>query len=124
MDKKCLSMKQKKAIPFIINSKNYDEGCKNAEISRSVFYEWLQNPIFKDELARIQDEVARNAIQILKANVTRAAEVLVSLLDHKENPILLRTVCNDIIGHVIKFREAEEIEKRLENLETKVNMNK
>jgi hypothetical protein len=117
---KSLTDRQKQALPFFIGCKSYEEGCRNAGVSKHAFYTWLQNPAFKAELARLQDEVVVDAVQTLKYSMTRATGVLVSLLDNKDNPSLLRSVCNDIIGHVSKFRE---IERRLEVLESNANFN-
>jgi hypothetical protein len=114
---KSLTDRQKKALPFFVSSKNYEDGCRKAGVSKHAFYTWLQNPAFKAELALLQDEVVTGAIQTLKSNMTRAIETLVSLLDQKNNPSLLRSVCNDVIGHVAKFKELQEIEKRVEALE-------
>lgn len=114
---KGLSDRQKQALPYFACSGTYEEGCRKAGISKNAFYTWLQNPTFRAELNRIQDEVVVGAVQTLKASMTRATDTLVSLLDRKENPSLLRYVCNDIIGHVVKFKELQEIEKRLEVLE-------
>lgn len=119
-DENSLTDKQKKALPFFINSKSYEDGCRKAGISKNTFYTWLQNPAFKEELARLQDEAVHGAVQTLKSGMTQAAVKLVSLLGQKNNPSLLRSVCNDIIGHVMKFCELEGIEKRLEVLESKV----
>lgn len=118
-----LTDKQKKALPFFISCKSYEEGCRKAGISKNTFYTWLQNPAFKEELARLQDEAVHGAVQVLKSSMTRAAVKLVSLLDQKNNPSLLRSVCNDVIGHVLKLCELEEIERRLEVLESKVISN-
>lgn len=116
-----LTDRQKKALPFFISCKNHEEACRAAGISKNAFYTWLQNSEFKKELSRHQEEAVQNAVQTLKSNMTHATNVLVSLLDRKDNPALLRSVCNDIIEHVSKFREFEEIEQRLAVLENRVN---
>ena len=99
---KILSDRQKKALPFFVSCKSYGEGCRQSGVSKNAFYSWLQEPAFKEELNRMQDEVVVNALQNLKSNMTRATDVLVSLLDRKENPSLLRFVCNDIIPHITR----------------------
>jgi hypothetical protein len=114
---KGLSDRQKHALPYFAGSGSYEEGCRKAGVSKNAFYTWLQNPSFKAELTRMQDEVVVSAVQTLKSSMARATDTLVSLLERKENPTLLRYVCNDIIGHVVKFKELQEIEKRVEALE-------
>jgi hypothetical protein len=48
--------------------------------------------------------------------MTKAANTLVSLLDEKGGELRRRTA-NDLIGHVLKARELEELEERLEQVE-------
>jgi hypothetical protein len=48
-----LSERQKKAIPFLVNSPTVDRGCKGAKISRETYYQWLSDPLFKEELKSI-----------------------------------------------------------------------
>ncbi len=114
-----LSERQKKAIPFLINASTVDCGCKAAKISRETYYQWLSDPLFKDELKRHRDQVIEEALNIMKANMTRAVSALVGLLKAK-NQFLRRSVANDILGHVLKSKELEDIERRIEALEKAV----
>ncbi len=111
-----LSERQKKAIPFLLNSPTVEGGCKRAKISRETYYQWLSDPLFKDELKRHRDQVIEEALNVMKANMTKAVNVLVSLLK-TENEFLRRAVANDRLGHVLKRKELEDIEKRIEALE-------
>lgn len=47
-----LSNKQLKCIVHILQSQSIIEGCKRAKVSRSIFYLWLKNPIFKEHFER------------------------------------------------------------------------
>lgn len=113
-----LSERQLKALPFLITAPSEAEGCLRAKIARQTFYEWLKEPAFKTELNRLRNEVIEDAIQALKVNTTKAVDTLVKLLD-EPNPLLQRNVANDILGHVIKFKELNELEARLDTLESK-----
>jgi len=41
-----------KAIPIIVTSPTYTEGCEKTKLDRTTFYEWLKIPEFKTELER------------------------------------------------------------------------
>ena len=112
-----LTDRQKTAIPFFLGSKSYDEGCKQSGVSKTTFFEWLKNPIFKDELDKARDAIVEEAIGTLKSSTTKASRSLAELLDSSDNPTIIRGVANDIIGHVAKFKEMQEFEKRLADLE-------
>jgi len=111
-----LSERQKKAIPFLVNSPTVEGGCKGAKISRDTYYQWLSDPLFKDELKRHRDQVIEEALNIMKANMTKAVNALVSLLNTKSE-FLKRAVANDILGHVLKSKELEDLEGRITALE-------
>ena len=111
-----LTERQKKAIPYLVASPTYEEGRKKAKVSKNALYEWLKNPAFKEVLQKQRDTVITEALEALKGNMTKAAEVLVGLLN-TESDTLKRHVANDIISHVLKARELMEIEERLASVE-------
>jgi hypothetical protein len=111
-----LSLKQMKAITLLLTRPTREEVIREVEISSETLYRWMRDPDFKAELARQQNAVINEAISVLKANMTKAAHTLVSLLDEKGGE-LRRRAANDLIGHVLKARELEELEERLEQVE-------
>jgi len=111
-----LTERQHKAIPFLVTSTTYEKGCREAGISRNTLYEWLKDPSFKAELTAQRSEVVEGALDILKGHIGGAVDALVGLLTTK-NEYLRRSVANDIIEHVLKGKELEEIEKRIAALE-------
>ena len=111
-----LSIKQLKAVTLLLTRPTREEVIKEIEVSTETLYRWLRDPAFKEELARQQNIIIEAALIILRANMTRAAETLVGLLDEKGGE-LRRRVANDIISHVLKAKELEELEERLEQVE-------
>ena len=111
-----LSDRQKKAIPFFVNSPTVNGGCKAAKISYETYYQWLANPLFKDELIRYRGRVVEEALNVMKANMTKAVNVLVGLLETK-NEYLKRSVANDVLMHVLKGKELDDLEGRIVALE-------
>ena len=116
-----LSERQKKAIPFLVNAPTVEGGCKGAKISRETYYHWLSDPLFRDELKRARDQVIEEAMNVIKGNMTRAVNALVGLLNTK-NEFPRRAVVNDILGHVLKSKELEDLERRIEALERSVKV--
>lgn len=116
-----LSARQRKALPFFISTAHCEEACKKAGISRNCFYEWLKQPKFKAVLENLRNEVVQDAIAHLKINSTKAAETLISLTARTDNPSVQRAAANDILNHVMKFKEVMEIEQRLNEIERKIS---
>jgi hypothetical protein len=97
-------------------SSTLKEGCQRAKVSKNAFFTWLKNPAFKDELSRQRDLVITEAMETMKGHLIKAAESLVNLLS-TEHENLRRQVANDLINHVLKWKEAEDVESRLVEVE-------
>ena len=111
-----LSDRQLKAIPFLVLSPTYTEGCKEAGINKGTFFKWIKCPEFKAELDRRRDEVAAEAFGLLSQSLTKAVETLAGLLDNKDDRIK-RLAAKDVIGFFVKHKEAEDIDRRLTAIE-------
>jgi hypothetical protein len=118
-EKSKLTDRQLKAIPYIVASPTYTEGCKNAQINTATLYKWLKQPDFKAELDQQRDEIAAEAFGILSQGLTKAVETLVGLLDHKDDR-LKRLVSKDIIDFMVRHKEIEDLDKRLTEIEKRL----
>jgi len=107
-----LSTRQIEALPFIAGAATHAEGCKRAGISRKTFYKWMREPAFKTELMKRRDQIVTDALDILKSYIGKAVDALVALLNTR-NEGLRWQVANDIICHVLKLKEFNDIESRL-----------
>ena len=119
MDNK-LTPKQVRAIPLILSAPNYTEGIKCAGVSRKTFYEWLKQPEFKAELDRQRNEAAAAAFDTLTQSLTKAVENLVGLLDNKDER-LKRLACKDVIGYILEHKAVEDLVKRIEAIEQRLD---
>ena len=117
-DNSGLSSKQKKALSFFLSGRSESECCRQAQISRETYYQWLKEQAFKAALSNMRNMIVEDAIETIKGQTTRAVDTLVKLLD-VNNPILQRHVANDILSHVARFKELQEIENRLTALEAR-----
>jgi len=114
-----LTERQLKAIPFLVSAPTFSEGLRQAQVGRKTFYQWLKIPEFKEELTRQRQEVTREAFGLLEHSLTRAVETLTTLLDSEDEKVR-RGVANDILEHIMKYREQQEFEDRLGVLEKAV----
>ena len=114
-----LTARQLKAIPHIVGSPTYTEGCKKAKINTTTLYKWLKEPEFKAELDRQRDEIAAEAFGILSQGLTKAVETLVSLLDNKDDR-LKRLAAKDVIDFIIRHKENEDLDERLKEVEKRL----
>lgn len=111
-----LTRKQKEAIPHLICARSLEEGCRKARIAKATLYEWLKDGGFKSELERQREKVITDALERLKAGITRAVDGLLELSEDKEKGIRLRA-CEKVLDFFLKTKEIEELEGRLEKIE-------
>jgi len=114
-----LTQRQIKAIPSIVTSPTYTQGCKKAKIHKATLYKWLKDPVFKTELDRQRDEVASEAFGVLTQSLTKAVETLSGLLDNKDDRIK-RLTAKDVIDFIIRHKENEDLDKRLMEVEKRL----
>ena len=114
-----LTTKQLKAIPKILAARTYEEGCKAAKVSKTTFYDWLQDEVFRTEFERQRDELVETAFGMIAQNIEKAVSALVGLLDTKDDRVK-RLTANDIIGHFLKHKELADIEDRIGAIEERL----
>ena len=115
-EKPKLSRRQIKAIPFLVSSRIYTQGCDKAKINKATLYKWLKQPEFKDELDRQRNEIVEAAFSLISQNIEKAVSTLVGLLDTKDERVK-RLTANDIINHFLKHKELKDLEERIERIE-------
>jgi hypothetical protein len=115
-DQNGLTDRQVKALPFFIASSSETAACRDAKIAKQTYYDWLKDPLFRVELAKLREEAVQNAVENLKAHACKAVDTLAGLLDADNLP-LRRNAANDILHHIGRFKELQEIERRLTVLE-------
>ena len=111
-----LSRRQLKAIPFLVGSPTYTQGCEKAKINKTTLYKWLKNPEFKTELDRQRSEIVEAAFGMIAQNIEKAVSTLVGLLDTGDDRVK-RLTANDIIGHFLKNKELRDLEERIGRIE-------
>jgi len=112
-----ISVKQARAIPHIIKAKSIEAGCRDAGISKTLFYQWLKkSQPFAQEYKRQRDMLFDEAMSSLQASIGKAVDTLTGLLDSNSES-LRRAVANDILGHIFKIKELQDLEDRLESIE-------
>ena len=115
-----LTSKQKRALPYLLEARSIEEGCKRAGVSKATVYEWLKDDVFRNELKRQRNSIIDSAVDTLKANIAKATETLVKHLDSERENISIRAA-ESIIAFTQKALEHEELERRIEALEARLD---
>jgi hypothetical protein len=112
-----LSPLQKKLVAALVADPDIQAACRSVRIARSTCYRWMRDAAFSAALKTERDRVLDDALDRVKSHVTRAVDGLAALLKAKD-PVTRRLACNDILRHAIKARELEDIQTRLDALES------
>lgn len=112
-----LNQKQLRVIPFMVAAKDIESGCRAAGISTTCYYDWMKNcPAFAEELDRQRNNLISDAMTKLRGGIGAAVDKLISLV-HSESEEIARKSATSIIEMVLKLRESEEVEQRIESIE-------
>jgi len=117
-----LTLRHQRLLIALVENPDIQAACKAADIGRSTAHRWLKDPVFRAELARQRDAVLSETLDTVKTHATRAMAELAGLLD-TEDDRLRRLICNDILGHALKIRELDDVERRLAALELAMKSN-
>ena len=111
-----LTLKQRAALPFFISNSNVTSACKEAGIAASTYYEWIREDAFKAALDQGQTILREEAFSILKANLPKAAQTLVDLLQAPTEAVR-RLAAKDILDLVHVHIDVKQVEERIKTLE-------
>lgn len=115
-----LTEKQLLAIPVIVAAKNNAAAADILDITPKTIFEWLKQPHFKAAVDIARKQVVEDAVNRLKGLALKAVDTLGSLMDRVDCPAIQRNAANDLLHHLSKFTEMEEIDRRLREIEAKI----
>lgn len=111
-----LNSRQLKAIPILIGCDTVEGAAKEAGISKNTIYTWMQQEEFSKAVAEARKKLFDKAMHKLM-NVSMKAVITLEKLLNAESEAVRRAAANDILGHILKYREVMEIEERLGTVE-------
>lgn len=118
-----LSPSQEAAILVLLSNGTHQQAADAAKKSTKTIGRWLNEPPFRDEVRRRQQERYRHAIgqtqQLAPAAVTALTKVMV---DPTTPPSVKVNAADKILGHAGAGYRAEAIEQRIEQLEEKIDI--
>src|SRR5438093_23617 len=112
-----LTPRQQRLLPLLLILPA-DDACRKAGVARSTYYAWLGEHAFADALEGARNKVFNAGLSEVKAAVERAVKTIVGLMaGAKKEDVRLRAA-SLILEHSLKLRQLEQIEERLQVLES------
>lgn len=118
-----LTANQEKVLAYLISEPTIASASDKAEISDRTIYKWLaEDQDFKQAYRMARHEIIKHAIVSIQQDVAQAVKVLKDIMLDKEMPPGTRaSSAKFLIDTSIKTLEIEQLQKRIEELEPKVN---
>ncbi len=116
-DKETLTRWQLHVLPFLISNPTIESAAKQSGVSAKQIFDWLNQPIFRQELENRKNEGVNQAVDRLKATASKACDTLIGLLDHAESESVRHRVAIDMLNVTLKFLEFKDVEQRIRKLE-------
>jgi len=111
-----LNNRQLKAIPIYIACDTVEEAARQIGINRVTIYSWLKQDEFNKAVTSARKKLLDKAMHKLM-NVSMKAVITLEKLLEADSESVRRAAANDVLGHLLKYRELSEIEDRLETVE-------
>jgi len=111
-----LTPKQEAAIFALLEAGTIESAALSVGVSRTSLWAWMKIEPFRNRLTDARAELFREGMSALKGSMSKAASVLVKLMDSK-NEDTRRLAASAILGLGLKANETVEIEERLSRLE-------
>jgi hypothetical protein len=116
-NKGTLTRRQLHVLPFLISNPTVDLAAKLSGVSAKQIFDWLNQPIFRQQLENRKNEAVNQAVDRLKATASKACETLIGLLDHAESESVRHRVAIDLLNMTLKYMEFKDVEQRIRKLE-------
>jgi hypothetical protein len=111
-----LTPRQLRAIPTLLLSRNIEDGCSRAGISKGAYYKWLKNPGFVEAMKEERNRLVSDELDRLQQSIGKAVDALIGLLD-SPNESIRRYTATDVLNFVLKAKELGALEERLTAIE-------
>jgi len=111
-----LNSRQLKAIPILIGCDTVEDTARKTGVSKNTLYTWMKQDDFNKAVSDARKKLFDKAMHKLM-NVSMKAVVTLEKLLNAESEAVRRAAANDVLGHILKYRELTEFEDRLETVE-------
>jgi hypothetical protein len=117
-----LNTLQRKAVKALIETDTITEAAKVAGCTRPTIYKYLENPVFRYELARLENIIRDASGRKLAKDSKKALDVIREIMDDPNQDARLRLrAAMAWFDYTLKTADTSELEERISALEVKFN---
>ena len=108
---------------YFKNNNDIAEICKECDISRATYYNYINNADIKREINNQLNEMLRDTTRYLKGNLYKCCVALVDIIDNKETPPQVKiNAINSMFNNVAKLNEQTDVLDKLQAIEQHLNI--
>ena len=111
-----LSQRQHSVLPTVALSPSLSQAAQVSGVGRTTLNRWMNDPAFRQEVARVRQEAAELARQELQGMMLRAAGVINSAMDDADPAVRLRAA-RYALSYANTFAQLNQLTARIEELE-------
>lgn len=115
-----LTAKQSRSIGYLLTCRTAGEAAKKAGVSERTIFAWMKQDHFRKALQEANRETIESAARRLIQGQEEALDTLSNLMTKGRNEGVKRAAAVDWLNFMLKYRDLNEIETRLEQLEEAV----
>lgn len=116
-----MGRKQEQAIIALLKAPTITEAAKIVGVSESTLGRWMQDEEFQERYQASKKEALSQAVGQLQSAAGEAVRVLREVAVSNESPANSRVAAaKSIIELAAKFRDSEDLERRIEELEAQL----
>ena len=120
-EKSSLTSRQNRALPVLASASSIAEAARLSDVGRRTLHRWLDDPDFRDELARLHKEAADLARGQLQGVMLQAVLALADSLQDSNPEIRLRAI-RTALNYSVKIDYIERVHQELQTLEDSLNL--
>lgn len=123
MDKNnILDPKQIKFIDAYFKYQDINTIIKELNISRTSYYNYLNNDLVKEEISRQTTEILNDTTKYLKSKLKRCSIELISIIEDTKTPPQVKiNAINSVFSNTLKLTEQVDIITKLEDIEQRLS---
>lgn len=116
-----LSRKQEIAIAALLESSTIAAAAEVSRTAVRTLHRWLTLDHFQSAYAAARRQVVRQALAKAQAAMARAVDALLGVVDDVDAPVSCRiSAAKEILGVGLKGLEIQDIQARIENIESRL----
>ena len=119
-----LSRRQQSALPAVLSAPTIVEAARRSGVGESTLRRWLEEPRFRTALDRLRQDAYEIALMQVQALVPECLNIFARIAVENTDPVLRMRAARYLLNYGMKYREVDELHRKLRALEQAVEADK